>query len=140
MAQAVLGFSEQLERIGTVGVVLLVGAMLTPDHLFSALLWFVPLTILVIRPLATIPLLRATRLEPLQRWLIGWFGVRGIGSVYYLMYAIAHGLPADIARPLIAITLTVIATSIAVHGVTVTPLMSIYARRFRDAEPTADRT
>ena len=134
MAQAVLGFSEQLERIGTVGVVLLVGAMLSPGHWFGPLLWFVPLMLLVIRPLATIPLLRLTRLEPTQRWLIGWFGVRGIGSVYYLMFAITHGLPDGVARILIAVTLTVVATSIAVHGITVTPLMGVYARRVRDAQ------
>ena len=131
MAQAVLGFSEQLERIGTVGVVLLVGAMLTTDHLFPALVWFVPLTLVVIRPLATVPVLSTTRLEPMQRWLIGWFGVRGIGSIYYLMFAISHDLPDDVARTLIAVTLTMVATSIAVHGVTVTPLMNAYGRRFK---------
>ena len=27
--------------------------------------------------------------------MAGWFGVRGIGSLYYLMYAIQHGLPQD---------------------------------------------
>jgi len=134
MAQAVLGFSEQLERIGTIGVVLLVGAMLHPDHLYPALLWFVPVTILVIRPLATVPLLRPTGLDTLQRRLIGWFGIRGIGSIYYLMFAIAHGLPEDISRWLVAITLTVVATSVVVHGVTVTPLMKHYGSRYRSSE------
>lgn len=133
MAQAVLGFSEQLERIGTVAIVLLLGAMLTPDHLFPALLWFVPVLLLVIRPLATVPLLHLTRLEPVQRWLIGWFGVRGIGSVYYLMYALTHGVPEHVAQVFVAITLTVLATSIAAHGISVTPIMAAYARRHRSA-------
>jgi len=33
--------------------------------------------------------------------MVGWFGVRGIGSDYYLMYAIEHGLPQDFAVELI---------------------------------------
>lgn len=129
MAQAVLGFSEQLERIGTVGVVLLVGAMLAWAPVFDQLFWFIPLLILVIRPLSVIPVLRLTALAPIQRRLIGWFGIRGIGSVYYLMYAISHGVPDDVSRYLVAITMWVIATSIVVHGFSVSPLMSLYARR-----------
>jgi NhaP-type Na+/H+ or K+/H+ antiporter len=42
MARAVLGFSEQLERIGTVGVVLLVGGMLTAIEFDGRSIWFVP--------------------------------------------------------------------------------------------------
>ena len=26
-----------------------------------------------------------------QKLLIGWFGIRGIGSIYYLLYAIGQG-------------------------------------------------
>jgi NhaP-type Na+/H+ or K+/H+ antiporter len=54
---------------------------------------------------------------------IAWFGIRGIGSVYYLMYALDQGLPANLARPLAALTFTVVAVSIVVHGVSVTPLL-----------------
>lgn len=27
-----------------------------------------------------------------------WFGIRGIGPVYYLMYAVHHGLPRPLAE------------------------------------------
>jgi NhaP-type Na+/H+ or K+/H+ antiporter len=64
-----------------------------------------------------------------QRVLISWFGIRGIGSIYYLMFAINQGLPRVLAEELIALTLTVVAASIVVHGISVTPLMSAYARR-----------
>ena len=67
--------------------------------------------------------------------LIGWFGIRGIGSIYYLMYAIDHGLPPDLARPLVALTLTTVAVSIVVHGISVTPLMNRY--RSQDEEEAA---
>jgi NhaP-type Na+/H+ or K+/H+ antiporter len=129
MAQAVLGFSEQLERIGTVGVVLLVGSMLFPDTLAYPALWFAPVFFLVIRPLAVAPVLLGSGLTPLQRRLIAWFGIRGIGSVYYLSYAIARGVPEAEARTLMAITLAVVAASIVVHGLSVTPLIRYYRQR-----------
>jgi NhaP-type Na+/H+ or K+/H+ antiporter len=69
----------------------------------------------------------------MQRLLICWFGVRGIGSMYYLMYAISHGVSREAATPLVALTLTVIAVSVMLHGISVTPLMKWYSTRMRDA-------
>ena len=68
--------------------------------------------------------------------MISWFGIRGIGSLYYLMYAIDKGLPDQMAAPFVSLTLTIIAFSILVHGISVTPLLSYYARlsRRRPAE------
>ena len=63
------------------------------------------------------------------RLLTGWFGIRGIGSLYYLMYAIEHGLPQDIALELLHITLVVVTLSIMIHGLSIRPLMDRYARR-----------
>lgn len=62
------------------------------------------------------------------RHLAGWFGVRGIGSMYYLMYAIQHGLPEETALELIHLTLIVVALSILVHGVSVKPTIARYWR------------
>ena len=56
--------------------------------------------------------------------MIAWFGIRGIGSLYYLCYALHHGLPPDLAPRLTALTLAVVAVSIVVHGLSVTPLMT----------------
>jgi sodium/hydrogen antiporter len=129
MASAVLGFSEQLERIGEVALVVLVGALLShADRSWDAL-WFVPLVLLVIRPLAVFVGLWGADVRPLQRRLVAWFGIRGIGSVYYLMYAANHGLPDGVAGQVLALVLTTIATSIVVHGSSVTPLMRWYRRR-----------
>ena len=128
MAQAVLGFSEQLERLGTVGLVLLLGGLLLPGELPWAALWFVPLLFLVIRPLAVWIGLLGQGLGKTRRVLISWFGIRGVGSIYYLMYAVEHGIPEETARQLTGLTLAVVASSIVVHGVTVTPLMERYSR------------
>ena len=129
MAKAVLAFNEQLERIGEVAVVVLVGGMLSTAYLTADGLWFVPLLLLVIRPLAVRMGLGGCDVSPTQRRLIMWFGIRGIGSIYYLTYAIEHGLSDALARQLSALTLTVVAVSIVVHGISVTPLMERYGRK-----------
>ncbi len=126
MAQAVLAFSEQLERIGTVAVVVLLGGMLSQTYLTFDAFWFAPLLFLVIRPLAVYVGLLGADVTPTRRRLISWFGIRGIGSVYYLAYAIEHDLPREISEQLAALMLAVVVTSIVVHGVTVTPLMNRY--------------
>jgi NhaP-type Na+/H+ or K+/H+ antiporter len=51
-------------------------------------------------------------------------GIRGVGSIYYLLFAIKQGLPAEYAHPMASLTLTVVASSIVLHGVSVTPLLS----------------
>jgi sodium/hydrogen antiporter len=137
MAQAVLGFNEQLERIGEVAVVVLVGSMLSARYLTAEALWFVPVLLVVIRPISVWLGLLGSETSAAQRHLIGWFGIRGIGSIYYLMYAINHGLSPELAGTLTALTLTVVAVSIAVHGITVTPLMSLYKKR-QPARPASD--
>nr|MBP9730931.1 sodium:proton antiporter [Moraxellaceae bacterium] len=61
-----------------------------------------------------------------MRGLTAWFGVRGIGSLYYLMFAIQHGLPEPLAVQLIQLTLIVITLSIVMHGISVKPLLQIF--------------
>jgi NhaP-type Na+/H+ or K+/H+ antiporter len=128
MAQSVLAFNEQVERIAEVAVVLLVGGMISLRGLPPESWWFVPLMFLVIRPVAVLLGLLGARVNRQQRGLMAWFGIRGIGSLYYLAYAIAHGVPDELASRLSGLTLAVIATSIVVHGISVTPLMNFYAR------------
>lgn len=129
MARALLTFNEQLERIGEVAVVVLVGAALTIVGVPLAVAWFAPLLFLVIRPLAVLAGLAGASVSRTHLAFIGWFGIRGVGSVYYLSYAITHDLQPDVARTLAAITLSVVAASVLVHGISVTPLMSRYERR-----------
>jgi len=63
---------------------------------------------------------------------MAWFGIRGIGSLYYLAFAIAHGLDDSLARRLTELTLSAIAISVVVHGISVTPLMLRYEQRLRE--------
>jgi NhaP-type Na+/H+ or K+/H+ antiporter len=127
MTQAVLGFTEQLERIGEVVVMLLVGVMISVTAIPGDALWFVPLLLLVIRPVAAAMGMIGSTTTWLQRVFIAWFGIRGIGSIYYLMFAIAHGVSEETAGLVTGLTLAVVATSVIVHGVSVTPLMRRYS-------------
>lgn len=128
MAQVVLSFNEQLERIAEVVLVILVGATLRPHFFSGPVLWFVPMLLLLIRPLAVWLGLLGSRTDRQRTALIGWFGIRGIGSLYYLSYALQHGVQGPIAERLVTLKLIVVAISILVHGVSVTPLMNAYAR------------
>jgi len=131
LAAEVLRFNEQLERLGEVTVVLLVGSMLTRAHVQLDAVIVVPLLMLVIRPLSVwLGLMRAP-VSLVQRNLMMFFGIRGIGSIYYLAYAINHGLPTSLAIRLTAITLVTIATSVLLHGISVTPLMTRYDQHVR---------
>jgi NhaP-type Na+/H+ or K+/H+ antiporter len=127
--RAVQHFNEQLERFAEVAVVLVIGALLGAVTFRPEFLWFVPLLFLAIRP-ASVALgtlgSGATRTE---RSLIGWFGIRGVGSLYYLAFAATHGLHEETAGELASLTLAVVATSIVLHGLSVTPLMDWYERR-----------
>jgi sodium/hydrogen antiporter len=128
MAHAVLGFNEKIERIAEVVAVVVTGALLWAVTWRHVVWWFVPLLLLVIRPLSVALGLAGSRSTPQQRGLIAWFGIRGIGSIYYLAYAINHGLAPTQADVLTALTLSVVVTSIVVHGISVTPLMALYER------------
>jgi sodium/hydrogen antiporter len=131
MAQAVLGFNEQVERIGELAVVITIGALLWSVHWHNAAWWFVPLLLLVIRPVAVWVGLARSPSSSGQRWLVSWFGIRGIGSLYYLMYAINHGITPKLADQLSALTLSVVVASIVVHGISVTPMMAAYEKAMK---------
>lgn len=122
-------FKEHLERLSEMVLILLVGGTLFIDSWSWQAVGLAFFLFLVARPVSVLVGLSFSRTSWRIRGLAGWFGVRGIGSLYYLMYAIQHGLPEDLALKLIHITLIVITLSILVHGISVKPLMSRYARR-----------
>ncbi|WP_309893130.1 cation:proton antiporter [Archangium sp.] len=137
MANAVLNFNEQIERIGEVSLVVVLGLLLARLPLPAEALWFTPLLVLVVRPLSVgLSLLGSSTSRP-QRGLMGWFGIRGIGSLYYLFYALNHGVPETLARQFVPLVLTVVAVSIVVHGISVTPLMQRYERGHHSEDDTA---
>jgi sodium/hydrogen antiporter len=130
-----LEFVERIEKLLEIGTILLVGSILQFESIGSlagAILLVTGALLLVIRPagawLSTISFGSQKYYYPPTRWLFGWFGIRGVGSLYYLSYAYGHGLSPDIASQLGWITYSAIAISVVLHGITTTPLMRWYER------------
>jgi NhaP-type Na+/H+ or K+/H+ antiporter len=141
MRGSVQDFNEKLEKLAELALVLVVGAMLAYARPLPAVWWFVPLMLLVLRPLSVAAATLGERLTLPQRAMIGWFGIRGIGSVYYLLLALHHGVTGPLADTLVSLTLWTVAASIAAHGLTAQPLMRRYVawRRRRLAERAGGR-
>lgn len=126
---ASLVFKEHLERLSELVLILLIGGMLFVDSWSWRAVGLALFIFTVARPLSVMIGLIGTRTTWRIRGLVGWFGVRGIGSFYYLMYAIQHGLQEELAIELIHLTLIVVTLSILVHGISVKPTMHKFWRR-----------
>lgn len=122
-------FNEHLERLAEIVLVLLIGGSLFWDSWSWQAVGFAAFLFLVARPLSVHLGLLGSKSSMRVRNLAGWFGVRGIGSMYYLMYAIQHGLPEDLALELLHLTLVTVALSILVHGVSVKPAFALFWHR-----------
>lgn len=129
MSHAVQGFNEQLEKLAELAIVLILGAMLPYVTLGAKLGWFIPVLFLVLRPVAVWASTRGGSVPRQQEALIGWFGIRGIGSVFYLMFALQHGVAGPLAQDLVSLTLATVAASVLGHGVSVLPVMRWYGKR-----------
>ncbi|SFT77216.1 NhaP-type Na+/H+ or K+/H+ antiporter [Geodermatophilus amargosae] len=122
---------EQLERFLTVVVLVLVGGSLARGVLAGvgwAEIVLAALVLLVVRPLAGWIGLARGRTGRGERWVIAFFGVRGIGSLYYLAYGLSE---ADVpgGEQLWSVTVLVVVGSVVVHGVTAGPVMAWLDRR-----------
>jgi hypothetical protein len=125
VSEASLVFKEHLERLSELLLILLIGGTLLLDSWSWRAVGFSLFLFTIAGPLSVVAGLLGTRTPWRIRGLVGWFGVRGIGSLYYLMYAIQHGLREELALKLIHLTLVVVTLSILVHGI-ITPLLTIF--------------
>ena len=125
---------ERLERLMTLVVLLLLGVALT-DGLLANLTWqgavLGVLVIFVVRPVSAFLALgrgarrdyvNDRRLGPRERLVTAFFGVRGVGSIYYLAYATGQAHFPD-QRLLWSTVAFTIVLSVLVHGVAATPVM-----------------
>src|SRR3569833_1258919 len=131
MTEMVLGFNQQLEHIAEFAMVLLLGVLASHsgfslEGVLVALLLFV-----IVRPVAVVLSLIGTQRHSLQTTLMAWFGIRGIGSLYYLMFALQYDWMQQQSERLVALVVTVISMSVFMLGVSSTPLMYWYYRRVR---------
>ncbi|MBV0881566.1 cation:proton antiporter [Noviherbaspirillum sp. L7-7A] len=123
-----LVFKEHLERLSELMLVLLLGGMIYLGEWSWRAVGLAAFLFFVARPLSVFIGLTGTKTTFRLRAITGWFGVRGIGSVYYLMYAIQHGLPENLAREMASLTLTAIMLSVYLHGMSTKPLLARFWR------------
>ncbi|MES2194585.1 MAG: sodium:proton antiporter [Pseudomonadota bacterium] len=132
--QTLHDFAEQLERLLMMILLVLFGGAISSGGLLDALTWsslgYAVLAIFVVRPLAGWLCLAGSTCPPTERAVISFFGIRGLGSIYYLAYALQKEAfdKVDVVWSTIAL---VILISIVLHGVTVTPVMQLIDRRQR---------
>lgn len=122
-----LSFGSIVERAMEVFLVTLLGVVLLTHWDWRALPVALALFI-VIRPLSVLLMPWGHLLDMRQRLLVGWFGIRGIGSLFYLFYALNHGLDPRVAAVSTNFTLSVVALSILLHGLSTQPLLVGYER------------
>ncbi|ARV59953.1 sodium:proton exchanger [Nostocales cyanobacterium HT-58-2] len=136
---AQLEFIERLEKLLEIGTILLLGSILLFQPMLNYAtqsLLVIVLLFLVIRPIGAWISTIGKRLQKPQRrslhsgtrLLFGWFGIRGVGSLYYLAYALGKGLKGEIGEQISWITYTTIVVSVIVHGMSATPLMNWYEK------------
>lgn len=118
-------FSEELEKILVVILFSIVGIYLS-HHFLDDFQWYmVPaalVVLLLVRPLSGMVALLGSSLPTAKRGIVAFFGIRGIGSLYYLLYAFYH---ADFPNQneALALVATVIVISIVMHGLLAGPVM-----------------
>ncbi len=115
-----------VEKMLELAMILLLGSLLTLDGLGAPGVagWLLaPLLLLVVRPAAAAVGLLRSPLRRRERAWVAWFGVRGVGSLYYAAAAIGAGTLAPAEERTVAWTIVaVVVVSIVAHGVTGTPL------------------
>jgi sodium/hydrogen antiporter len=119
-------FADEVERLLMMVLLVFFGGMLVSGGLLANVGWheaaFAAVAIFVVRPLAGWVSLIGTERPNLERFVISFFGIRGLGSVYYLAYGVNHGR-FEFEVSIWSTLGLVILASILLHGVTVTPFM-----------------
>lgn len=126
-----LSFGDTVERLFAAMIIIVLGITLAhhwaPMGLLMAALLFV-----VIRPLSVWIATAGMKAPVGQRLILGWLGIRGIGSINYIAFAFTHGLAGSEVTRMADMAFTLIVASVVVHGMSVTPLLS-----WRQAKKTA---
>ena len=131
VSEGSLVFKEHLERLSEMVLVMLIGGTLFLTSWTWAAVGLSLFMFIVARPLSVLVGLAGSGTTWKIRGLSAWFGVRGVGSLYYLMFAIQHGLPETLALQLIQLTLIVVTLSILLHGTSVKPMLGLFWKRAR---------
>ena len=129
LMKTVTSVNEQVGQLMEVALVVLIGAMLA-NHWSVGKHWWVAIGLFfVLRPVAVFVGLAFNKLDFSRKSLISFFGIRGIGSVYYLSYAIDHDFVSEESQVVADVTFAVIACSLLVHTNAASIIMAYYRRQ-----------
>jgi NhaP-type Na+/H+ or K+/H+ antiporter len=124
-------FAEQIERLLMMVLLVCFGAAIADGSIFGALSWHVVVTaaliLFVVRPLCGWIGLIGFPARPLEKGVISFFGIRGLGSFYYLAFALGQA-EFEGSKILWVTVCFVVLSSIIMHGVLVTPVMRFLDR------------
>lgn len=117
--------TEQIERLAMMVLLILFGGALV-SGLLAPLTWVdagvAIVILLIVRPLTGWLALVGFPAERGEKMTLAFFGIRGVGSIYYLAYGLNHMDVADAGR-LWGIVGLIVLMSVLLHGLTVTPIM-----------------
>jgi NhaP-type Na+/H+ or K+/H+ antiporter len=134
--------AEQVEKFMELAAILMLGSLLTGAGL-TAPGWegwlLAVVLLLVIRPLSTfLSLFRSQVQTAGGRTFVAWFGVRGVGTLYYASTVVGAGVLAGAEEELVVWTaIACVIVSIVVHGVTGGPALRLLFRNLREEERQA---
>jgi sodium/hydrogen antiporter len=133
--------AEMVEKFAELAVVLLVASSVTLTGLGEPGLagWLlVPVALVAIRPLSVLVSLVGTGAPPGERAFVAWFGVRGIGSIYYVSVMIGLGvIPLAEMTTVYWTVVACVLVSIVVHGISSAPLSRRWVPPVADEVPGA---
>ena len=129
MILEVIGINRRFGEVLGVALVVMVGCLVTTLWTLQSDWWMALILFAILRPLGVFIALARGDVSQLQKGLIAFFGIRGIGSIYYLTYAIEQGLDESTAVRLGGITLTTITLSLLIHSNAASPILAYYTRK-----------
>ncbi|WP_374562700.1 cation:proton antiporter [Ideonella sp.] len=138
MAKAVLDFTLDIEKLAEMVVMIVVGTLISDDAFTPLSIGIALFVCFVARPLAVMATTPGMALTASQRRLAAWFGIRGVGSMYYLAFAVAQGADGPQMKLVADAVLVTIALSVLMHGSSATPIMRLYRRTRRGPRPVED--
>ncbi|MGX9237293.1 cation:proton antiporter [Pantoea ananatis] len=118
-----LSFGDTIERLLAAIMMVVLGVTMAYHWNIQGILLGL-LLFIVVRPLAVWLVTLRTGMPLPQRLLIGWLGIRGIGSLNYIAFAWVHGMGGAEATIMADMALTLVVCSVVVHGISVKPLLN----------------
>ena len=112
-------FTEEIERIFVALLFVILGIYIAADFnnlLNYKLIAVALILIMVIRPITGYVALTGKKISHFEKFVLSFYGIRGVGSIYYLMFAL-NEVQFDESQKLIELTAVTIVLSVCIHGI-----------------------